>query len=593
MAVFLFISENEVRILKKIVGCSQMKAIDASTIQGKGVPSCVLMERAALAVVDEIEKRTVGNIRELLEQKCLGRKYSKEKYAEKVLVVCGSGNNGGDGIAIARILHLHGIKADIYLAGRVEKMTEETLMKYQIAKNYHVSFVNNIQWSEYTTIVDAIFGVGLAREIEGTYRELIEEMNRASAWKVAVDIPSGINGDTGRVLGVAFQADLTVTFAYTKYGLCLYPGRMYAGKVVTADIGIYIEEESIGDIETEYAADTGAELDGGKKVEGRRCSNSGDYAVYLEKSDIGRLPKRLPYGNKGTFGKVLIVAGSKGMCGAAYLAASAVMAGGAGMVKIVTAEENRIPLQASLPEAMISCEFTEEENRKNLDWCDVIVIGPGVGMSEEATEHVKWFLEHADLEGKRSYKEDSTGKKSHGKTVILDADGLNLLAKHPQWKEILPQDLIITPHLGEMSRLTEKSIFEIQENPVETAKNFAKEWNLVCVLKDACTVIADQVGNTYLNLSGNAGMATAGSGDVLAGIVAAVCCMYLPNKMLNVSDDSVKIPDVNSGFQAAMGVMLHGCSGDKAAEQKGMYSMTARDIIANVGTVLQRKEEKL
>lgn len=501
--------------MKKIVGCSQMKAIDAMTIHEMGIPSCVLMERAALAVVEEIESRHERG---------------------KILVVCGSGNNGGDGIAIARILKLHGFHADVYIAGKTEKMTQETVLQYKIAQNYHVSFVNNIQWSEYTTIVDSIFGVGLARNIEGSYRDLIMKMNDAEGLKVAVDIPSGIHGDTGAVLGAAFQADVTVTFAYTKYGLCLYPGRMYAGQVKVADIGIYIQDDA----------------------------QMISAASYVECCDLNDLPERVPYGNKGTFGKVLVVAGSNGMCGAAYLAASATLAGGAGMVKILTAEENRIPLQASLPEAMISCTFTEEECMKNLKWCDVLIIGPGIGMSSEAASHVEWFLKH-------SMDDD--------KTVILDADGLNLLAANRDWTDILPERLIITPHLGEMSRLTGLSISEIKKDPVETALDLSKKLHCVCVMKDACTIIADDKDHVYLNLSGNAGMATAGSGDVLSGLLASICCMCLNKRVIGLD------------YQAAMGVLLHGLGGDKAAELKNMYSMTARDIIHGVELVLGEKED--
>ena len=501
--------------MKKIVGCSQMKSIDAMTIHEMGVPSCVLMERAALAVVEEIESRHKKG---------------------KILVVCGSGNNGGDGIAIARILKLHGFHADVYLAGKTEKMTQETVLQYKIAQNYHVSFVNNIQWNEYTTIVDSIFGVGLARNIEGSYRDLIMKMNDAEGLKVAVDIPSGIHGDTGAVLGAAFQADVTVTFAYTKYGLCLYPGRMYAGQVKVADIGIYMQNE---------AQMTSA-------------------ASYLECCDLNDLPERVPYGNKGTFGKVLVVGGSNGMCGAAYLSASAVLAGGAGMVKIFTAEENRILLQASLPEAMISCTFTEEECMKSLKWCDVLIIGPGIGVSDDAASHVEWFLKHS---------------KKADKTVVLDADGLNLLAVNPEWAGNLPEKLIITPHLGEVSRLTGLAISDIKKNPIEMAYNLAKRLHCVCVMKDACTVVADAKGNIHLNMFGNAGMATAGSGDVLSGIIASICCMYLNKR------------DVELEYQAAMGVMLHGLGGDKAAELKNMYSMTARDIVHGVELVLGEKED--
>ena len=499
--------------MKEIVTCSQMKELDHTTIEVMGIPSCVLMERAALAVVAEME-----NI------------LTKE---ERVLVVCGSGNNGGDGIAVARLLHLKGIPVEIFLAGNQEKMTSDTVLQWKIAKSCRVPNVNNPVWDEYTTIVDAIFGVGLSRRIEGKYAEMIHEMNRAQAKKVAVDIPSGVNADTGCEMGTAFRADITVTFAFSKRGLCFYPGRMYAGNVVVADIGIY---------RTDEGADTWC----------------------LEKKDLCLLPKRQKGGNKGTFGKVLVVAGSEGMCGAAYLSAAAALKAGAGMVLIQTVEANRIPLQILLPEAMVSCTFQDEENTRLLKWCDVLVIGPGLGVTGISREREQWFLSRA---------------KAAGKPVVLDADGINLLALHPQWREYLGSHVIVTPHIGEMSRLNNKSIGTIQNAMAETAQEYARETKAVCVLKDACTVITSGSGETYLNLSGNDGMATAGSGDVLAGILAALLCMYRNDKN-----------PPSQAKSAALGVYLHGLCGDIAAKNTGKHSMTARDIIRALPEAFERIE---
>lgn len=498
--------------MKEIVTCSQMKALDQGTIQNKGVPSCVLMERAALKVAEIITPRL------------------KEK--ERILVVCGSGNNGGDGIAIARLLYLQGREVSIYLMGKEEKMTPDTKMQLNIARNYHVPVVNNLNLREYTTIVDAIFGVGLARPVEGRYAQIISDLNAAEAFKVAVDIPSGINGDTGFEMGIAFRADLTVTFAFRKRGLCFYPGRMYGGEILVADIGIYPD------------------------------SPHESFMYHLEKEDVSLLPEMVPYGNKGTFGKVLFIAGSSGMCGAAFLGASAVLRCGAGMVKIQTVEENRIPLQTLLPEAMVTCEFNEEQNMKNLDWCDVLVIGPGLGVSGPSRERAQWFLSRAH---------------KAGKPVVLDADGLNLLAMHAGWREYLDDHVIVTPHIGEMARLCNKTIGEIQGNLAATALNYARETGCVCVLKDACTVIADGQGRTYLNLSGNAGMATAGSGDVLSGVLAGILCMYLSGQNTQTA-----------GMKAALGVFIHGAAGDLAQDTLGKRGMTARDIIRFLPEILKR-----
>ena len=515
--------KNDWRIvMKEIVTCKRMKELDNAAIYQMGIPSCVLMERAALKTAEEIKKHF---------QKIYGT--SEEYKKEKVLVVCGSGNNGGDGIAIARLLYLEGVDTSFFVAGSENRMTEETRNQYRIASNYGVPVVHNVEWAEYTTIVDALFGVGLARPVEGAYRELIMRMNETDAWKVAVDIPSGVDGDTGKELGIAFHADLTVTFAFRKRGLCFYPGRMYAGRIVVADIGIYGADQPQ------------------------------DRTWHLEQSDLGLLPERVVYGNKGTFGKVLVVAGTEGMCGAAYLCASAALAGGAGMVKIQTEEANRVPLQILLPEAMVTCAFTEEANRKSLDWCDVLVIGPGLGISGKSRERAEWFLKNASLAQK---------------PVILDADGLNLLAMHPAWNAWLSERVTVTPHLGEMSRLTGKSIDQIQCRMAETAEEYAAGTDAVCVLKDACTVVADKNGHLYLNLAGNPGMATAGSGDVLSGILAAVACMYLQKKE--------NAPD--PGLCAALGVYLHAKSGDQAAEETGTRGMKARDLIRMLPSVLAK-----
>ena len=469
--------------MKQIVTCKEMKALDGNMIEGIGIPSCVLMERAALKVAEELE-RTLAD----------------KKQEERILCVCGSGNNGGDGVAVARILKLHGYRTSLYLVGNPDHRTVEMQRQLDIAAACQVPVVNNLETEEYTTIVDAIFGVGLSRPVEGSYRDVIMALNQLNAWKVAVDIPSGVNGDTGAELGIAFHADLTVTFAFRKAGLCLYPGRKFAGKVIVADVGIYASD----------------------KVK--------PYLWQTEKTDIHFLPDKIVDGNKGTFGKILVVAGSPGMCGAAYLSASGAFAVGIGMVKIVTAEENRIPLQTMLPEAMLDCG---DDFAKDLDWCDIVVIGPGIGTTYQAAEKVQWFLEAAS---------------GAAKPVILDADGLNLLAQHPEWKQYL-------------------------------TSRVAAETGAVCVLKDACTVTAAPDGNTWISLAGNPGMATAGSGDVLTGILAGVLAMFLNKR--------TELPD--TGRQAALGVLLHGMAGDLAAKEKGTAGMKAGDIVRGASEVLKNK----
>ena len=298
--------------MKKIVSCSQMKNLDRHTIEVKKVPSLVLMERAALSVAEEMVKEP-------------GR-------LQNTLVVCGMGNNGGDGAAIARILFLWGYQVSLLFLGNPEHMSEETKRQKEICDSYGVPETNNPCWNEYTTIVDAVFGIGLSRNVQGVYQEMMEQINQSGAYIWAVDIPSGINGDTGAVMGMAVRADETVTFAFAKAGHYLYPGTSFCGKLHVKDIGIYMEPD---DRET--------------------------YLHCPEISDFKCFPERKKDGNKGTFGKILIVAGSCNMAGAAYLSARAALLTGSGMVKIHTVEENRMILQQLLPEALL---YTDSEKNR-------------------------------------------------------------------------------------------------------------------------------------------------------------------------------------------------------------------------------------
>lgn len=492
--------------MKRIVTGRRMKVMDQTTIREMGIPSCVLMERAALAVAEEVKKT----------------------HPIKVLVLCGNGNNGGDGVAIARILHLWGIPSEFCMVKNPGNYTEETKRQIEIARNYQVRQVNNPRLDEYTTIVDAVFGIGLSRPVEGIYKEVIRKVNETKACKIAVDIPSGICADTGGILGIAVKADVTVTFGYMKRGHCFYPGASYAGKILVKDIGIYPGKEDRTD------------------------------AWMLEEKDKNWLPPRKEDGNKGTFGKVLVVAGSKNMAGAAYLSARACLYAGCGMVKILTEEENRIILQGLLPEAMLAAGEEEQGWQEALDWCDAMVIGPGLGKSIKSRQKTQWFL------------------KNCRKPMVADADALNLLSENREWEKWLSPRCILTPHMGEMERLCKKSVQEIKKDRIGEACRLAEKLGIVCVLKDARTVIADERGNCWLNGNGNAGMATAGSGDVLSGIIGAL----LGNGMEQMK-------------AAVLGNYLHGRSGDLARGQKGERSMTAQDLIEFLPETFAEMEKNL
>lgn len=492
---------------------AQMKEIDAYAIQTIGIPSMVLMERAALAVAGAVEKACDlpdRNVR-----------------AHRVLVFCGTGNNGADGAAIARILHLRGFHVTVLTVGNEEHRTEEMRRQLSIAEKLEIAVV---EFSDFLPgnggiVIDALFGVGLSREVTGEYREAVELIGKIHpVMTAAVDIPSGIHSDSGKVMGAAVKADLTVTFGFEKLGTVLYPGREYSGRVIVADIGF------------------------------PSCTGEWKQRFYTyEKSDLSLIPGRKKYSHKGMYGKVLIAAGSKGMCGAAYLSALAAYRTGAGLVKILTVEENVNVLQTLLPEAIISSyspdmEEQEPEHFKALverecAWAGIIVLGPGLGHGR----HVAKLLEYVLL--------------SAYVPIILDADGLGAVAEYPYLADFFTENVIVTPHLGEMSRLTGRDIEDIRDSLVETAAGYALKYGITCVLKDAVSVVAEKNGNIYINTSGNGSMSKAGSGDVLTGIIAGLLA-------LSFDEDAA----------AAMGVYLHGLAGSVASESTGEHSLLARDI---------------
>lgn len=499
--------------MKYILNSREMKQCDENTMQRRGMLSAVLMERAALATMQEIVKRYPDP-------------------ATKVLVVCGSGNNGGDGVAVARLLYLKGYNVTIYFAGNREKATEETKRQMFIAEQYGVEISDEYPKDIVDVIVDALFGIGLSREVTGKYAEILQKMTEQDGYKVAVDIASGISADTGAVMGTAFAADLTVTFGFIKAGQLLYPGAEYTGELKVADIGI--DEQSLYEIKPEL------------KV--------------LETSDLNRLPRRVNRSNKGSYGKLLILAGSKQMAGAAVFAAKAAYRMGCGLVRVATVEENRIILQEQVPEAVLAVynngtdvvEFVETQ----LHWADAVVAGPGISQSDLSERMLYELLKRIQV------------------PCLCDADALNLLSKHPDWWKLVQSPLVITPHLGEMARLTGRPITEIRDRLVQTAQEFAMEHQITVVLKDARTITAQPDGQSYINVSGNHGMATAGAGDVLSGVVGALLAQKL-----------------DMYLAAALGVFIHGLAGDAAAERVGHCAMMASDIVDGLMDVLRKQED--
>lgn len=485
----------------------QMQNADRYTIEQIGIPSMVLMERAALGVVGAMEEENLD--------------------LSNVLVVCGNGNNGGDGYAIARLLHMKGHRVTVLFVGDEDKRSAENRQQKEIVKHYSIEVKQEIESREYSVIIDAVFGTGLRREIIGSYRTVIEQLNQMQGFKVAVDMPSGIHDGTGQVMGVAFRADLTIALAYAKRGLVIRAGHSYVGKLRIADIGIY-DDAIITEGPLTYSYDW------------EDFQNS--------------FPKRKENSHKGTYGKVLLIVGSKGMSGAALLAARAAYATGAGLVHIYTHEDNRIVLQETLPEAIVTTyqTFDRQQVTNLLSWADVVGIGCGIGMSEISKQLVEYTLQFANV------------------PCVADADALNLIAKDLSVLMLGKQPLILTPHMKEMTRLLGCTMEELQQSKMELLDTFVKKYDITCVLKDARTLVAKAGQEFYLNLTGNSAMAKGGSGDVLTGMITGI------------------LAQKRDAYEAAcLGVYLHGTSGDYAARQKGQYSVLAGDLVCACGEVLK------
>lgn len=491
----------------------QMKEADQYTIQKIGIPSLELMERAAVSCVEVMKEKNLN--------------------LSHVCVVCGSGNNGGDGFAIARLLAYDNKRVTVVMAGNMERCTHETMYQIEELRKTGTEIVNEFTPYEYSMIVDAVFGVGISRNIEGHYKELMEHLNQCSCIKFAVDIPSGISADNGKILGIAFNADYTVTFQAQKQGHLFYPGKEYCGEVITKDIGIreaYFEENLKVSI------------------------------VYDSKDYRKMLPVRKEDSHKGTYGKLLIIAGSKGMSGAAYMNAMSAYMSGAGLVQIYTVEENRVILQSLLPEAIITTyeSYDEKQLIDKISWADTICIGSGIGMSDISRKILKTVIYEADV------------------PVVIDADGLNILGEHLWYLDKKKHNqYILTPHMKEMSRLTGADIGTIKLERNRVIESFTTKHQLTCVLKDSRTVIKSPKERLIINTSGNSAMAKAGSGDVLAGIIAGLL-----------------VQTKSSHQSAVLGTYLHGKCGDMARREKGSYSVLARDLIECISMVYKREEGK-
>jgi NAD(P)H-hydrate epimerase len=376
-------------------------------------------------------------------------------------------------------------------------------------------------------IVDAIFGTGMSRAVEGIYLRVIEAINEMAHLVLSVDLPSGIDGNTGHVLGTAIEADKTVALVIPKVGNILFPGSDYNGEVIIKGIGvpdIIIERVGIR------------------------------YNLITEDIIVPLVPQRKRNSHKGDYGKGQIVAGSIGMAGAAILACRAALRSGMGLLKLYIPESLNTLITTSIPE-VITVPLSEVRRgvigitnfQKIIDdccWPDVIAVGPGCGVNAEISELIKRLLNESEV------------------PLVIDADGINALSKSLHWLENKKCPVVLTPHVGEMSRLTGLSAEEINADSIGTAIRFSKQWKTVTVLKGARTVVATPEGEVFVNINGNSGMATAGSGDVLTGVITSMIAQGL---------DPVGA--------AVLGVYLHGRAGDLMVAERGEHGLLAGDLV--------------
>ncbi len=485
----------------KLVDVNGMRTLERIAIEEYDVPSMILMENAAAGFVSALEAET-GEVRH-----------------KKVHVFCGSGNNGGDGFAIARILSNRGASVCVTVLCETSRIAGDAKTNFEMVKHMQIPFVKTNACQDADIIIDAIFGTGFHGETEGAVKQAIDCMNQSGAYVAAVDIPSGISADTGKTAASAVRANLCVTFSALKVGQLLFPAKDYIEKIVKTDISV--PQTVIND------------FDSGYDIIDRRAK--------------AHIPVRRMDSHKGNFGKVLAFVGAKGMVGAAVLSAGAVLKSGAGMATAAVPEEIYPVVSARLT-AVMTCSLEKDSAAQTLmeyaKTQDAVLIGCGIGKESWAVDTVRHMIANCE------------------KPMVLDADGLNAVSQCPDVLKTKKAELILTPHIVEFSRLTGISPETIKQNPLEIAKEFSETFGVTLVLKDAVTVVATKDGRVSVSAGSNSGMATAGSGDVLSGIIAGLLAQ-----------------GATSEKAAIAGVYIHLAAGSIARDRKGEYGMTAEDIL--------------
>ncbi|MFH1963859.1 MAG: NAD(P)H-hydrate dehydratase [bacterium] len=512
----------------KIVTRKQMQEIDQATSERYGLSGAILMENAGIQVFLAIKE------------------YLQQIDAERIAVLCGGGNNGGDGFVIARHLFNHGARVKIYLFVPEENVSGDALINLKAARQFGVPVQIVTSEDELNAvtpelkhtglIVDALLGTGLSGEVRGLFAHVIDTINTIDIPVVAVDIPSGLDANTGMSLKSTVRAAMTVTFGLPKLGLVIPPGIEYTGRLIVADISLapsLLNQDSI-------------------KINLLTMKDAADH-----------IPYRPVDAHKGSCGKVFVLAGSMGMTGAAALCSEAAMRIGAGLITLGIPESLNHIMEVKLSEVMTLplpqtslSAFSQQGYEKIMSFCEdmnVAALGPGIGRNENTGELIRRLILHLKT------------------TMVIDADALFAIASQPEVLKRKNAPAVITPHPGEMAHLLGCTTEDVINNRIDIAQRFAEEHETTVVLKGAQTIIADPEGNVWINPTGNQGMATAGCGDVLTGMISGLIAQGL------------SVPEA-----ARLGVFLHGLAGDIKAEEKGTLSLIASDVLDGISGAVKR-----
>ena len=476
----------------EVLSADKCKEIDKQTIEKINIPSIILMENAAISIFDEIKN-----------------------LGDSFLLICGKGNNGGDALALARHLILSGKKIKVFIVSKDKKYSDDFFINYkiltEILDNQKVLFIDteskindevNQIIKNYDVVVDGLFGVGLSKNVEGVFEKIIFSINKNANKIVSIDVPSGLDCDTGLEKGIAIKADYTYTFEVIKKGFLNYNALKYIGKLEVLNIGI---PDSVKEKNTELV----------------HILESNEY--------IKMIPTRNIYGHKGNYGRALIFSGSEGFTGAAYITTESTVRAGAGLTTLICDKSIQKELSSKLIEAM-TINFEDEKLYTLLRKANSIAIGPGIGNNIKTREMMKYIITNSKC------------------PIIVDADGIGIIKEDLEILKMLEGRGIITPHPGEMANFLGITIDDVEKNRIETAKKVANNYKMIVLLKGYNTVISDGI-NVYINTTGNSKMASGGMGDSLTGIINAFLCQT--NNML----ESVLI-----------GAYIHGCIGDELSK---------------------------